>query len=45
MLNPTESLECYVVKLIFDINTPSFRQQNGISVKSFNDGLVHFGGI
>ena len=34
-----------MVKLIFDINPPSFRQQNGISVKSLNDRLVHFGGI
>ena len=34
-----------MVKLIFNINPPSFRQQEGASVKSFNDGLAHFGGI
>lgn len=34
-----------MVKLIFDINTPSFRQQNRTSVKSLNGWLVHFGGI
>jgi replication factor A1 len=35
-------LDTYAVKLIFDVNPPSFRQQNGTGIKSLNDDLVHF---
>ncbi len=44
-MNSVEVLGCYAVKLIFDLNPPSFRQQNRISVKSLYDMLVHFGGV